>query len=135
MERTLFCLLLSMTAGALILHFGQPDRSLASAGDRIGLTAVQETVIHIQSHQDRTGDSSLHFFVDRDGKVSPTDRWISGEQRGMILIGLQTPTSRLVSSKQWQATERLVSQLRQTVNAQAKVTCDDGLRLPASARL
>jgi hypothetical protein len=132
MERTLFCLLLSMTAGAMVLHFGQPDRSLAGAA-RTGLTARHETTIYVHSQADSEG-KPLHFFVDRDGKASPTDRWLTASRQGSVHIGLQTSSSRPPTSRQWQTTETLIQQLRQQFSADARVVYDETLRSSPGGR-
>lgn len=141
MERTLFCLLVSMTLGAIVLHMGQPSHTPGGPSVRLtGETAKPDgyTVIIEPQRNPTTGQrGGSHFYVDRKGTASPTDEWLSHERNtrsgDTLRIGLQLSVgSDAVTPAQWTATERLLQDLQtrlQTSNI--RVVVDRGVRQPS----
>jgi hypothetical protein len=121
MERTLFCLLVSMTGGALILHFSQPNRP---ATGRPGTELMSRTAsqgwhtVHIspQPNVASTASTSSHFFIDQRGQWHATDSFLAHRalgQPGVLQIGLQTPLDcREISPEQWTAAMDLIRFLK-----------------------
>jgi hypothetical protein len=144
MERTLFCLLVSMTGGALILHFSQPNRSSDQrAGTHlIGRTAAQPWhAVHISPQPDAVASAATcsHFFIDHSGRTHPTDSWLREKslgQPGVLQIGLQTARdSREITPAQWTAAMDLIRALKNTLRisiAEQDIRVDSGLTLPST---
>lgn len=140
MERTLFCLLVSMTAGALILHFSQPNRPAAG---RPGTELMSRTqawhAVHISPQPDvpTSASTSSHFFINQQGQTYPTDSWIAHRalgQPGVLQIGLQTPIdSREISPEQWAAAMDLIRFLKDNFRIAIQdrdILIDNALTLP-----
>jgi hypothetical protein len=144
MERTLFCLLVSMTGGALILHFSQPNRSShrQTRTDLIGRTAAQPWhAVQISPQPDVVTSAATcsHFFIDHDGKTHPTDSWLREKQlgqRGVLQIGLQTDdSSREITPAQWAAAMDLIRALNDNLQisiAKQDIHVDSALTLPST---
>lgn len=141
-ERTLFYLVLSMCAGALILHLGQPNRALSRPGmtDLIGQTSKPEPFT-IYLYPQRLGPSGgakqAHIFIDREGRRSATDAWVGRKlsDAPMVRIGLQTPShSNMVTPKQWAAAQEFIGDLRGKLNTtMLRVVLEDGIQAPRGA--
>jgi hypothetical protein len=138
LERTLFCLVLSMTAGALVLHWGQPARSDAGRPNisligSLGWNSIQ-IIPEVKAFEAAADET--HFFVDREGRCLPTARWQDQTpvgQSGVVRIGLQaSEQSRTVSPRQWNATTHLVRDLQRQYGVPGEhVILDNSLVLPA----
>ncbi len=138
LERTLFCLVLSMTVGALVLHWGQPVRSDGSHPNipligSLGWSAIE---ISPEAEAFEAAAGETHFFVDRDGRCLPTSRWQNQApvgQSGVVRIGLQaSPESREISPRQWSATTHLVHDLQRQYGVPGeRVILDNRLVVPA----
>lgn len=144
MERTLFSLLVSMTGGALILHFSQPNRPATGQPGRelMSRTASQTWyAVHISPQPDvaTSAATSSHFFIDQHGQTYPTDSWIAHKalgQPGVLQIGLQTPVdSREISPEQWAAAMDLLRRLKDNLRIiiqDSDIRIDDALTLPTA---
>ena len=144
MERTLFCLLVSMTGGALILHFSQPNRPAAGqpGTELMGRTPSQAWhSVHISPQPDvpTSASTSSHFFIDQKGQTYPTDSWIAHKALGppgVLQIGLQTRIdSREISLEQWTAAMDLIRFLKDNFRIAIQdrdIRVDDALTLPAA---
>lgn len=142
MERTLYCLVASMTVGAIILHLGQPSRSAAERRStelvaHSGAPGSQWDSIRIGPQSDGKGsDSSVtHFFVDRLGHPTRTNSWLAQKRlgrEGTVCIGLQTSAqSNQVTAAQWTATLQLINDLRGEYGISSEhVFMDDNLAVP-----
>jgi hypothetical protein len=118
-ERTLGCLVVSMTLGAGVLHWFQPARlSDRSAHTMLSALSQPWSVVRIEARHDpeSVASRSLHFFVDRQGKSHPTENW-SRQKRldevPVVRIGLQaSPQSNEVTGRQWETTLTLIHDLQ-----------------------
>jgi hypothetical protein len=139
MDRTLFCLLVSMTLGAMILNWTQPERP-AHHRAPAELTAVIPdrwyaiSVIPLHDNE-RGNEAASHFLVDRDGRRSATEPWTAQRRFGsigMVRIGLVAPPgSQEVSRPQRAAAEALVQELRDRCDIPGeRVFWDDTLIVP-----
>lgn len=140
MARTLGCLVASMTAGAAVLDWVQPDRP-ASQRRAIELVASGSTItqqwdsIRIDSFRnDSKKLSETHFFVDRQGNWQPTDCWVNQRKLGRaseVRIGLQSSAgSNIVTPSQVATTQELVSALQRACKIQARALWNDTIALP-----
>ncbi len=141
-DRTLFCLVVSMTFGALVLHWIQPDRSagLAYGTDLIGVIRQPWHAIHIdpQAEPSRDAQPTAHFLVDRDGKRLPTEKWQAQRNigaQGVVRIGLEAlPDSHDVTGIQRAAVESLIEALQHKCRISPdRVLWDDALAIPPPA--
>jgi hypothetical protein len=138
LERTLFCLVFSMTAGALVLHWGQPSRSDAARPNIPLIGSVGWSMIHIAPEPKgfQAASDETHFFVDRQGHCQPTPRWqnqVPLGEAGVVRIGLQaSPHSNEITARQWNAATQLVRDLKRQYNVPGeRIILDDTLVVPA----
>ena len=144
MARTLGCLVASMTLGAMLLDWVQPD-SIASATAPVGLMAPAADghawkSIHVMPQRGQGSSSaSAHWVVDRDGRAVQTDHWKNKRQLlpgGEVRVCLIAPAqSNDITPRQWAAALELVAGLQQECQiARNQVVVDDTLALPKVAR-
>jgi len=153
MAKMLGCLVASMTVGAALLDWFQPNRVdadtprtqlIAQIRDAISPAASKTTPAEkwhtIRAVPMAAGDASrAHFLVNRDGTWDATAQWQAQKnvgEPGVIRIGLETPSgSGEVTGAQWSAT----CQLRNNLQEMYKITRErfvpsPNLRPPADAK-
>jgi hypothetical protein len=120
MAQTLGCLVASMTAGAVLLHWVQPkpDRSATQPAELVAHSIKQQwRYIRIDpARKDgRIDPQETHFFVDREGALSWTQAWQTQShlgQNGVVRIALQpSANTNKVTPMQWQTTRWLMNLL------------------------
>jgi hypothetical protein len=142
MARTLGCLVASMTVGAALLDWFQPNR-LINNGPSIELIARGSgTWTSIRVAPQRAGGagkvSDAHFCIDREGNCNPTDYWINQRRFGnesVVRVGLvAAPNSNEVALPQWWAAQELIAALQQQWPIpENRIQLDDTLALPRMA--
>jgi hypothetical protein len=146
MDRTLFSLLVSMTLGALLLHFGQPiypEPAIVPTEltAHSGWANTAWHTIRIDPRQELDPhDDATHIFVDRDGRLVQTASWEAQrdiQQAGVVRIGMVVPRySNRVTGLQRSATEAVIRQLRAECGiAPDQVLWDDTLQVPPPSPL
>ena len=153
MAKMLGCLVASMTIGAALLDWFQPNRVdadtprrqlIAQIRDAINPAAGNSTPAEkwhtIRAVPMATGDAiRAHFLVDRDGTWDATTQWQSQKnvgESGVIRIGLKTPSGSCeITGAQWSST----CQLRNNLQEMYKITRErfvpsPSLRLPTDAK-
>jgi hypothetical protein len=154
MDKTLGCLVASMTFGALILYYIQPELPVTHAETRFLIAEPNVWhAIHIDPEPVIPGAPSnpAHFYVDAVGVCAETGLWEAqkglpidsngqgpaggeaGDQGRVIRIGLITPRgSNLVSADQHACTRSLVTHLgRRFAISPESIIWDDTLEIPA----
>lgn len=136
MARTLGSLVLSMTIGAAVLDWWQPNtvsagRPATELMARGGLTAREDQVVRFVPQ--RSGGAAqarnAHFFIDREGAcyvTNPSQRQNvpAGEIRVNLLAAANTNE---IAAPQWDAARRLLGELQVPPH---RVIVDDTLALP-----
>lgn len=153
MAKMLGCLVASMTLGAVLLDWFQPNRPdaetprrqlIAQIRNAIDPTAKGGTTTEkwqtIRALPLSPGEPArVHFTVDAEGRWTPTSLWKNQQpigEPGVIRIGLQTSSgSGEITSAQWSAT----CQLRNNLQEMYKITRErfipsPDLRLPNEPR-
>lgn len=142
MARTLVALVASMTVGAAVLDFFQPNPPHRSSNG-IELTAIGSTVrsawssIDITRHNatERQSPERAHFFVQTDGTCRVTESWNNQKPVGpaeVIRLALVVPAgSSRVAGLQWQAACQLCRELQSRCNLDTQqVAVDASLQVP-----
>lgn len=126
------CLVASMTIGAAVLDWVQPNRVEADTPRRQLIAQIQNS-IHPSAAEGSTiavhwrgiravpitanDPSRAHFVVDRNGKWDATEMWQDQKpvgEVGMIRIGLHAaPGSGEITTAQWTSTTKLRDNLRE----------------------
>ena len=144
MGRTLGCLVASMTLGAAVLDWSQPNRShnkspdialIARGNSASGWSAIRVAPQPASSTQTR----DTHFLVDREGRCLPTDHWLKQHRLGkesVVRVALvSSPHANDVTASQWATAQQLVGALEQTCNIPPpRVVFDDTLAVPPPSR-
>lgn len=147
MAQTLGCLVASMTACAVVLHWGQPKSGRAAVPPAMELIASSVTQpwqsIRIEPARadGRIDPKQTHFFVDREGRWSDTEAWRTqskNKQQGVVRIAVQpsTNTNRMTAA-QWDTTQRLMAVLLRTCNIpndREHILLSEALALPSPPR-
>lgn len=145
MAQTLGCLVASMTACAILLHWGQPKPGRPVIGPALELNALSITqpwrYIRIDpARMDGSLDRQAHFFVDREGHCSSTQTWQNQAhlgQKGVVQIALQpSANTNEITPAQWDYTRRLMTKLRETCgipNDRDHIVWNDTLAIPSVA--
>jgi hypothetical protein len=140
MARTLGCLVASMTAGAVVLEWVQPDRPATQARAveliaRGGTVTGQWEGIRIDPYRDGMAEPDrFHFMVDTKGNYVRTGHWLSQKPltgRPEVRIGLQSSSnSNQITMQQLAATKELVAALRQVCGIRSSAYLDDTIAIP-----
>lgn len=144
MAQTLGCLVASMTACAVLLHWGQPgpERAVAAPGFELAANTVKQAWQGVRIDAGRLDGqldaASTHFFVDREGRGTMTDAWKSQgqlRQKGIVHITLQpSAKTKQITPAQWDTTSKLLSELFREwgiPNDGKHVVLSDALAVPA----
>jgi hypothetical protein len=147
MAQTLGCLVASMTACAVLLHWGQPkgDRPATPPAMELIASSVtqswQSIRIEPARSDGRIDPKQTHFFVDREGRWSDTEAWRTQgklKQQGVVRIAVQPSTnSNRMTAAQWDTTQRLMTVLLRTCNIpndREHILLSDTLALPSTPR-
>lgn len=135
------CLVASMTLGAAVLDWGQPDRppSQRRALELIaqGSTMRQWDSIRVDpKHDVSLSAKDAHFIVDAQGNCAATENWRGQrplDRMPQIRIGLQAPlNSNQVTVSQWNGARELIDELQRVCKI-SRTVVDDTIALPASA--
>jgi hypothetical protein len=147
------CLVASMTMGAALLDWVQPNHMDADTPRRQLIAQIRSSINSsaegstladkwqtIRAVPVTAADQSrVHFVVDRDGNWSPTAHWknqLPVSEAGVIRIGLRTMAdSGEITNVQWGAT----CQLRNNLQEMYKITLErfipsPNLRLPTESK-
>lgn len=142
MDRTLICLVVSMTLGAVVLQWIQPDRghSRAHARDLIAGMSHPWRGIHLDPARASFEESirHSHFVITADGHCRTTPNWTGQETIGadaVIRIALITPPySHEVTREQSRAAQLLIEALiKQGSISPEQVIWDDTLTVPPAS--
>ena len=145
MAQTLGCLVASMTACAVVLHWGQPKPDRPGVPPAIELIASSITqpwqYIRIDpARADGQLDASqTHFFVDCEGRWSATETWRAQTQlgqKGVVQIALQpSANTNKITPAQWETTRRLMGVLLNKCNIPDRhIVLNDALAIPTVSR-
>jgi hypothetical protein len=144
MAQTLGCLVASMTAGAVLLHWVQPkpERTATPPAELVAHSIKQQwQYIRIDpARKDgRIDPRETHFFVDREGALSWTQTWQTQShlgQKGVVRIALQPSAhTNQVTAPQWETTRWLMSLLCNKCRIPTRnVALADTLAVPSSAK-
>ena len=147
MAQTLGCLVASMTACAILLHWGQPGPDRAVAAPAVELIASPITQpwqgirIDPARSDGRIDAPGTHFFVDREGRWSATEAWQNQgqlRQKGVVHITLQpSANTNKITPAQWDTTQRLMGVLLSKCkipNDRNHIVLNDALAVPPAPR-
>lgn len=145
MAQTLGCLVASMTACAVLLHWGQPrpDRPTAPLAMELIASSItqpwQGIRIDPARSDGRIDAPGTHFFVDREGRWSATEAWQKQgqlKQKGVVHITLQpSANTNKITPAQWETTQRLMAFLLSTCkipNDRNHIVLNDALAIPSA---
>ena len=146
MAQTLGCLVASMTACAILLHWGQPrsDRPVMPPAMELIASSITQPWQSIQIEPARADGlidaRHTHFFVDREGRWSPTEAWQTQgqlKQKGVVHIAVQpSANTNKMTPAQWDTTQRLMTVLLNKCNIpndRDHIVLSGALSLPATA--
>jgi hypothetical protein len=144
MGRTLGCLVASMTVGAVVLDWGQPNRPHSKTPEIAliarGNDAPPWSSIRVAPQPaSATQSKDTHFLVDREGRCVPTDHWLKQHRLGresVVRVALVSSAhANDVTAPQWATAQQLVGALQQTCNIPPpRVVFDDTLAVPPPTR-
>lgn len=153
--RTLACLVLSMTVGAAVLDWFQPDRIAGQVGGPALVALLRDSIseptqadaeqrqwrvirIDPQHGDAAAGARSAHIVIDHDGRWAPTENWRNQQplhDAETLCIGLRASAdSNVVTPDQWRAMTMIVRTLQQMCRIPGQaVVLNDTLAPPPDA--